>query len=258
MMDSVASCTSFISSRTQQLFRNFFTWLGKNLYLYYCWFLIGGILLTILCTAAGFVYVMFNCDAAIVDGDCDENRSLYLWIPQGSTVWDQYTEIIDRFGTYSSKMSILLSSPDPNENSILLPSNLDISYNIYSSIDNVTLKYEENDRNYKFEDLCLREPPSSPYCESTLSNFFGFFFQENPVLWANETTIETIINIPNAPVGFFLGGFAEDEYGDSDSPVTIITGANSLRFIYELEGSTNETVKSFIFSMFFIASTNSY
>eukprot|EP01084_Bolivina_argentea_P263070 445144_1 len=196
-MESVASCTSFISSRTQPLFRRFFTWLGKNIYLYHCWFMALGILLTFLCTGGGIAYFMLKC----ADLSCTENRSFYLWIPRDSTVWSQYQEILEIFGTYPSLMSLLLRTS--SKDSIIMPSNMDISYNIYNSINDITLNYENNNKVYTFNDLCLRSYPSAPVCDSVYGNFFGYFFQEDDLQWQNESNIETLINTPSAPFKYF-------------------------------------------------------
>merc|ERR1719242_1707461 len=229
-MSSVSSCTGYLSSKTQRLFRSFFTWLGKSIYLHYSWFIFLGITLTILCTAGGVVFFIFNCS----NGECVESRTAWLWVPAGSKVLSQFTYILDEFGTFPSAMSLLIQSKE--DESIILPSNLDISYNIYQTIDNITYN------NYNYEDICLRSYPSDPLCVSEYGNFFGFFFDENEMLWLNESSVEDAINAPGSPTEFFLGGFEYDE-----DATDVVVGAQSLRIQYELEGSTNETIQDAVY-----------
>lgn len=202
-----------------------------------------GLFITLLCSAGGIAYVIYKCDNLEMsqgDTNCEENRSIYLWIPRDSNVWGQFTQILDIFGSYPSKMSLLLGSGDATENSIISPENLDITYEIFASIDDIVLKnhIENSNKTFKFDDVCLRVPPTSPYCESTPNNFFAAYFMEIPNNWNNSAQIEATLNSgPSASLGYFLGGFEEDsDTGD-------VTGASSMRFIYELAGSTNETVE---------------
>ena len=229
-MSSVSNCTGYVSSKVQRLFRRFFTWLGKSIYLHYSWFISLGIALTTLCTGAGVSYFILNCN----DGACAENRTLWLWIPSESKVWEEYIYILDTFGSFPATMSVILQTT--GDDSIILPSNLDTSYDIYRTIDNIT--YNE----YFYEDLCLRTYPANPLCESYYGNFFGFFFDENEMLWTNESAVESAVNTEGAPIDFFLGGIEYDEY----STETIV-GAQSLRFLYQLEGSTDQTIKDAVY-----------
>eukprot|EP01083_Nonionella_stella_P051286 136161_1 len=240
-MPSITSCTSFLSSRTQPAFSRFFTCFGVKLYRYYGWFLFLGILLTIITTGSGVLYAWFECQ----DGTCTENRIDYLWIPRTAKVWFHFTEIIDLFGSYPSPMVLLLNTVDPDD-SILTPTNMDIGYEIYDVTNNFSMNYADTGNTYYYSDLCFRSHPLSPYCDSQLGSFFGFFFQDqqqygtvNEDLWTNDTMVQEKINSPDAPSAFFLGGF---EFDNAE-----IIGAQAVRFTYELVGSLNETVQDIVY-----------
>ena len=220
-------CTGFISSRTQPLFRSFFQWLGRLIYDHHFWFLAAGLLLTVLCLIGASSYYVLLCTTS--DSECTEHRSRYLWIPRESTVWSQFTEMIELFGSYSSIMSLLLTATN-DDNSVLTPSALDAAYDIYNEIDDISFNNDAD----QYEDLCLRSAPLQPFCDSVANSVFGVLFGQNPMLWANESSTLDIIN-SGVPSTFFLGGLDYDESGE-------IRRATSMRVFYELIGSTNQTV----------------
>ena len=114
---------------------------------------------------------------------------------------------------------------------------MDIAFEIANTINNITL-YDHNDGDYEYNDLCTRSVPNQPHCDSAADSFFGVFFQNNEALWKDMNTTLQIVNSPGAPIDRYLGGY---EYAEDDP--TQIIGANALRIVYSLRGSTNETVK---------------
>ena len=252
----------FLSARTQPATRRFFQWLGLRIHSKPMWFIGFGSALVTLCSAFGFVYYRLFCG----DGTCVENRGLYLWIPRRSTVWAQNTDIIDSFGSYPSELDLLLTVVNEEE-SILNPSNMDIAFEVAKSIHNVTL-HDFNDRDYEYTDLCTRSAPSQSHCDSSKESFFAVFFQNNEPLWSEMNSTLSIINEPNYysmelflyvdqmngswdeiqtlidvlnspdyPTALYLGGL---EYAAGDSKE--IVGAETLRIVYSLKGSSNSTV----------------
>eukprot|EP01084_Bolivina_argentea_P008424 15777_1 len=215
---TIASCTGFISSKFQIQFRRFFSWFGVHIYRKPWLFILIGLILTLSCSV-GFLFYQ------------DETRGINLWIPQNTEIWSQYTTIVDTFGSYPSKMLLMLTINDKSE-SILSPANMDIAYEIFNDINNVELTYEGN--TYNYNSLCLRPFPIAPFCTSQYSNIFGFFFNSNNQLWQNDSFIEDVINVDNSPIAGFAGGLQKDDNN-------YIVGANALLFIYELYGSTNNT-----------------
>ena len=259
--------TGFLSIRTQANTRRFFQWIGHRIHSKPMWFIAFGAALVVLCCASGFIYYRLFCD----DGECIENRTFYLWIPQRSAVWSQYTEIIDVFGPYSSVLTLVLTVID-DEDSMLTPSNMDIAFEIANSIDNITL-HDLNDRDYEYTDLCTRSSPTQSDCDSSNETFFAVYFQNNESLWndMNSTlsiinpdipssfemsfvwlmnngswddieTILRILNIPDYPTSLHLGGL---EY-DAEDP-TYVVEAKSLRSTYKLQGSTDKAVQDAVY-----------
>ena len=232
-MAQVATCTGFLSKKTQSIVRRSFHWLGRNIYVHPLWFMVLGILLIIVCLASSIIYVSQICSDD--ETKCMDNRSLQLWIPQQSTVWFQYTEIVDTFGTYPSVLMLLLTVND--DESILTPSKLDAAFEVIDTINNLTL-YDHEDEDYEYDDLCTRSSPTQSHCDSDAETFFNVFFQNNESLWNDLNVTLQIINTPGAPTALYLGGL---KYEENDP--TMITSAQSLRLGYSLQGSTDEAVK---------------
>eukprot|EP01084_Bolivina_argentea_P008422 15774_1 len=219
---TIASCSSFVSSRSQKQFNSGFRLIGKHIYRKPWLFILIGLILTLICSL-GFLLLK------------QETRALRLWVPRKSVVWSQYTTIINSFGSYPSKMLLIITSEDESD-SILSPSNMNIAYDIYKDIDNITLDYNGNI--YDYEQLCSRPYPTAPSCTSDYSNIFGFLFNSQSELWQNSTMIDDIINVNNSAIQGFAGGLQmEDGY---------ISAAQSLILVYELRGTTNETENKII------------
>eukprot|EP01084_Bolivina_argentea_P008425 15778_1 len=228
MWNNVALCTSFISSRTQRVLSSFFGWIGKHIDNRPWLFILIGIVITLM-SSCGFYFFE------------SENRSLYLWIPRGSTEWSRYTYIVDTFGSYPTEMDLLITVNDEKSDSILSPSNMDTSYDIFNMINNITLIYDTT-YNFQYNDVCLRPYPSSPFCLSTHNNIFGFFFKSylyDDELWQNDSNIKQIINNnDNLAIAAFAGGLETDENVNNQY---YVISADVLLIIYRIEGSLNET-----------------
>lgn len=257
--------TGCLSSRSQVTTRRFFQWLGMRIHSKPCWFIAAGALLTALCSFSGFFYYRQFCD----DGACIETRSSDLWNPQQSEVWSQYTEIIDTFGTYPSVLTLLLTAND--DESILLPTAMDMAFEISSTINDITL-YDHNGRDHEYSDLCTRSSSFQSDCDSFDDTFFALFFRNNNSKWSNINHTLSIINppvvhwsqsqnivenleslpledfeyilrmmtIPQYPTAVFLGSL---QYSD---PANIIS-AQSLQIHYSLEGSSNKQVQDAVY-----------
>ena len=242
-MSSSPRCSGCISNRTQSLVRHFFKSMGLRLYNHPIRFISLGVLLIFLCSAVGSVYYVQICQNDEIK--CFENRSFYLWIPSHSTVWSQYMEIIDTFGTYPTVLSMWLTA---NNESILTPTNMNVAFEIMDTINNISL-HNHNEGDYVYTDLCTRSSPNQPHCDSTAESFFTVFFQNDESLWNDMDTTLQIINGPDAPTAVYLGGLEYAE--DSQSHLTRIIGAKSLRLMYSLRGSTDNAVSCpFIHSVF--------
>ena len=224
--------SGFLSTITQPTTRKCFIWIGRNVYGHRQRFIALGFLVIILCIAGGSVYYQQICldDATL----CIENRSLYLWIPQKSLIWSQYTEILSVFGSYPSILTLQLTVNEGD--SILTPSNMDTAFEIANSISNVTL-YDHNDRDYEYIDLCTRSTPNQPDCDSSDESLFAVFFQNDPSFWNDLNITLTVVSTPGAPSALYLGGL---EYADDD-PSRIVS-AQSLRIAYSLRGDTDQMV----------------
>ena len=231
-MRSVTSCTGYLSDRVQSLVRTLFEWTGRHIYAHPMWFISSGILLIALCcTGSGIYYSQICSDDKT---KCVENRAGYLWIPLQSTVWSQYTEIIDIFGTYPTALVLLLTTND--DESILSTSKLDTAFEITDTINNITL-HDHNDQDYVYNDLCTRSSPTQSHCDSAAESFFAVFFQNDESLWNDMNTTLSIINTPGAPITLYLGGL---EYAEGDT--STIISAKSMRLVFSLKGSTSQTV----------------
>ena len=231
-MRSFASHTSCLSDRAQSLVRALFKWIGRHIHSHYMRFISAGILLIIVCCVGSGIYYSQICRDD--ETKCIENRALYLWIPRQSTVWSQYTEIVDTFGTYPTILVLLLTANA--DESILRTSTLNTALNILDTINDITLDDDEYGK-YEYNDLCTRSSPTQSDCDSEGDNFFAVFFQNNESLWNDMDTTLQIINTPDAPNTLYLGGL---QYAEGNTRT--ITSAKSLRLVHSLRGSRNETV----------------
>lgn len=225
---STSSCrwTSFLSSRTQTLFHSLFLSLGRLIYDYHFRFLAAGLAITLLSAIAGGSYWFLICTAS--DGVCTANKSYDLWTPRDSIIWSQYVGMVEMFGSYPSGMSLLLTANNEH-NSMLTPSALNTAYEIFNAVEDMAVGNDLS-ASYDYLDICLRSVPSHEDCDSTINGVFNVLFQDNPVLWSEESTVRQIVNTPDAPVGFFLGGFELDDVG-------AIQRATSMHLFYELVGA---------------------
>jgi len=242
-MESVTKYTGFLSTRTQSAIRRSFRNLAHLIYGNKALSIVLGILLIIICLSGGRIY---NAKVCVIDSSpCIEHRLNYLWIPQRSPVWSQYTNIIDKFGSYPTGLRLLLTTSNENE-SILSPANMDIAFEVMNSIHNVTL-HDHYGRDYEYTDLCVRSSSAQPHCDSDTESFFAVFFQNNPLYWSNENRALSILNdnIPNLPISLqiYLGAI---QYDDDDDP-TRITGAHSLWISFSVEGGSNETLNNIVY-----------
>ena len=181
------------------------------------------------------LYISQICGDDDGNAQCRESRTDYLWIPRQSTVWSQYMEILDAFGTYPTKLVLLLTVND--DDSILTPINMDSAFEIIDTINNITF-YDEENGDYGYTDLCTRSSPTQSDCDSSAESVFSVLFQNNESLWTDMNITLQILNSPGAPSSLYFGGL---EYTEDDP--TTITAAQSMRLVYSLQGSTEKEVK---------------
>lgn len=240
LMAHLSRCTGFLSHTTQSIVRRSFQWLGRSIHAHPLWFILLGTLLIFICLAGGLIYISFVCHDD--ETKCMDNRTSYLWVPRRSTVWSQYTEIVDNFGTYPSVLVLLLTVNDGE--SILNPQRIDSAFDIIKTIDNITLP-DHNDRDYEYSDLCTRSVRTQSHCDSAVDNFFAVFFENDESLWNDMNTTLRVINTPGAPTTLYLGGLQYEE-GDARE----IISARSLRLVYALKGSSSKRVEAFCVYLF--------
>eukprot|EP01084_Bolivina_argentea_P204752 349724_1 len=215
--------TDCISQYTQRKVARSFAFLGAKIDRYPWKFIVSGIILTIACS---FGLLLLE----------DETRSLYLWIPTSSTIWNNHLKSIDYFGFYPSTMIVAVKVA--NDDSILTPILMDLSYNVFNTIHN--MEANNGNKNWKYIDFCQRAYPSSPSCISDTSNLWGnpTYFNFNNILWqSNISLIMSTINNPFVypPIDIYLGGIQRDINN-------VVVSGEVLSITYYLEGTLNNEI----------------
>ena len=212
---------SFLSNYIQKWFKNVFFKIGLRLEKNPLLFMIIGFLISA-GGASGFINFYL------------ETRFLYLVVPRTSNIWTQYQNIIDKFGSPTATMSLLISLENKNNNNnILTPNNMNDIYDIYQSI---YFTHNETDlfNDIEYSEVCLTLYPSSSDCISDYTNIFGEIFSNQEQLWNDQQLLLNEIN-DNPSTDLFVGGIQYNE--DSN----LITGGTMINFIYELKSYNSDT-----------------
>ena len=207
---------NFLSQRGERLIKWVFYQLGLRIYHKPCHFLLGGFLITALCSI-GFINFYF------------ETNGLYLFVPRDSQQWKNYQQTIDYFGEFEQYAFVIIEEID--NNNLLTPDGLDTIYEIYKFITNYTNKYENIE--YTFSDVCLRYYESYPNCVSEEEGLLSLW-QFNPNYWSTQEFIQTQIDAYPSAIEYFVGNLQYTNNNDT----TQVTGGSVVRLQLEVKGST--------------------
>ena len=173
-------CTStrLISDFCQKIVSKVFYNYGINVFRYPYVFVLCSIIITGL-SLLGFQHYEY------------ENRTVYLWVPQSSQIFKNYKTNVKYFGENDKTMSILIHNI--NNNNLLTPANMNIMYQVYKQATNNVSYIDSNNREWRYDDLCVRPYHGYAYCSSYESNIFALF-EHNSDNWSTQESIQTIIN----------------------------------------------------------------
>ena len=181
------SITSWLSTKTQTGIRRFLGYIASKSWDHPCYFIFGGVLLTIIGSLGLLRFTEYN------DG------SIPFWTPRNSNIYDEYEQQIDYFGDYPLKSYVLVKKASvsdqngdnldsSNEKNIMTPDTLDAAYKLFNyAITNISTRHKGE--SWSFDELCKRPFPSYDNCTSQLSNIFLFWAYE-PTFWSDQDWID--------------------------------------------------------------------
>ena len=219
------TCSSYISGRIQKHLKKWLLKLGIQIYFHPYLFLLSGFLLTGIC-CLGLLNLHY------------ENRIQYLWLPRNSDLWQNFETYIKYYGEPEPTMILMIK--DLNNENLLTPTRMTQLFEIFQISTNDSKISSDP---WNFDNVCARQYPGYPYCDSIHENLF-IFWNNNPSYWTTQESIEYGINTNRDNILYFLGGLKTNtiaianETTDSD----MITGGSYVQMYYTLEGTSNMTL----------------
>ena len=172
--------TNFLSSRVQTGVSNIFGKIGYNAYIHPYLFIAAGLIITVL-SSLGLSNLSIESDG------------VRLWVPYDSEVISNYDQVIDYFGEFETNCFMIVYTK--NGDNILRPTYLDALFDLFLHVSQ-KLYAKESNKEWYYEELCMRDYPSYPICSSNETNIFALY-ENKRSNWETQSQINT--NLESTP-----------------------------------------------------------
>lgn len=169
--------SSWLSAKGQSVLKKCFGFIGYHSHEHPWIYLSIAIIITAL---SGLGLTMYEFEG--------ENAKLYT--PTNSMIYKQRLRIIDYFGEFATNCFLLVGEKDGNN--LLQSERINTLYNdIYFYI-TYNMSSESDEIIYDFIDLCERDYPGHPLCNSQQTSLFALF-NENSNNWQTQSLIDLYV-----------------------------------------------------------------